>query len=77
MIHDLHIWSLTTDFSSFSCHLVVTEKDHDAIPRNVPLHVSNSCSVHNPIFKKYISNKSKIKEEFNAESSSTSGSCEY
>lgn len=27
-VHDLHIWSITSDFPSLSCHLIVTE-DHD------------------------------------------------
>ena len=30
-IHDLHVWSITSDFPAVTCHLVIANKDHDRV----------------------------------------------
>ena len=30
-IHDIHLWSITSDFPALTCHLVIANKDHDRV----------------------------------------------
>jgi len=30
-MHDFHVWSITSEFSALSCHLVISNKEHDQI----------------------------------------------
>lgn len=32
-LHDFHVWRITSDFPSISCHLVVSNQDHDVALR--------------------------------------------
>jgi cobalt-zinc-cadmium efflux system protein len=33
-MHDFHVWSITSNFPSISCHLVISDQNHDSILKN-------------------------------------------